>query len=208
MGFFIANKKCWYVNTPTYNTTTSNITEAEFITKMGIFHDGFIVDAFICFLSTLYSLVILVMLDDIYSSSVKGNIMTKKFAFISNAAKRAFLNLPKEVQLQFSTDLTAVASNKQPFSPFKDISKSVGKGAIELIENGSPAYRAVYCAKYLDTVYILHAFTKTTNGVDKKAMDTASKRYKDMMAEVQKKEKESKQSKTPTKKPKRHKREK
>lgn len=114
--------------------------------------------------------------------------MTKKFEFISNAAKRAFLDLPKGIQLQFSNDLNAVASDKRPFSNFKDISSSVGKGAIELIENGSPAYRAVYCAKYLDTVYILHAFTKTTNAVDKKAMDTASKRYKDMITEVQKKE--------------------
>lgn len=134
--------------------------------------------------------------------------MTKKFEFISDAARRAFLELPRDIQVQFSTDLNAVASNKRPFSPFKDISKSVGKGAIELIENGSPAYRAVYCAKYLDTVYILHAFTKTTNGVDKKAMDTASKRYKDMMADVQKKEKELKQSKAPLKKPKRHKKKK
>jgi phage-related protein len=85
---------------------------------------------------------------------------------------------------------------------------SVGKGAIELIENGSPAYRAVYCAKYLDTVYILHAFTKTNNSVDKKAMDTASKRYKDMIAEVQKKEKELKQSTTPSKKPRKNKKKK
>jgi phage-related protein len=134
--------------------------------------------------------------------------MTKKFEFISNAAKRAFLDLPKGIQLQFSNDLNAVASDKRPFSNFKDISNSVGKGAIELIENGRPAYRAVYCAKYLDTVYILHAFTKTTNGVDKKAMATASKRYKDMIAEVQKKEKELKQSTTPSKKPRKNKKKK
>jgi phage-related protein len=54
----------------------------------------------------------------------------------------------------------------------------VGKGAIELKINGSPAFRSIYCAKYNDTVYILHSFSKTTNGVDKKAMKTAKERYK------------------------------
>ncbi len=60
---------------------------------------------------------------------------------------------------------------------------------IELIENGSPAFRLMYCAKYLDSVYILHAFTKTTNGVDRAAMATVEKRYKEMMAIVREEEK-------------------
>lgn len=67
---------------------------------------------------------------------------------------------------------------------FKDLSSTIGAGVIELKENGSPAYRAVYCAKYLNTVYVLHAFTKTTNGVDRRAMEIVRQRYKEMMAEV------------------------
>lgn len=46
------------------------------------------------------------------------------------------------------------------------------------------AYRAVYCVKYLDTVFVLHAFEKTTNGVDRKQMATAAKRYKEIMKRV------------------------
>ncbi|WP_067867161.1 type II toxin-antitoxin system RelE/ParE family toxin [Neptuniibacter marinus] len=110
--------------------------------------------------------------------------MAKNFKFVNAAAKREFQALPDEIKQQFSTDLNAVCQNEDPFSDFKDISPSVGTGAIELIENGSPAYRTVYCAKYLDTVFILHAFVKTTNGVDRRAMDTAKKRHKDMMEEV------------------------
>lgn len=110
--------------------------------------------------------------------------MPKQFKFVNEAAKRAFLALPRGIQCQFGSDLNAVQQDQKPFSKFKDISSSVGVGAIELIENGSPAFRTVYCAKYLDTVYILHAFTKTTNKVDRAAMDTAKKRYKEMMAEV------------------------
>ncbi|MGQ7272262.1 type II toxin-antitoxin system RelE/ParE family toxin [Marinobacter nauticus] len=119
----------------------------------------------------------------------------KKFRFINEGAKKAFLSLPKEIISQFGSDLNAVQQDERPFSEFKDISSSVGKGAIELIENGSPAYRAVYCAKYLDTVYILHAFEKTTNGVDKPAMQVAKERYKEMMKEVQEEKKKQKQKK-------------
>ena len=79
-----------------------------------------------------------------------------------------------------------MCEGKDPFSKFKHIAESVGPGAIEPIENGRPAYRTVYVAKFEDAVYILHSFTKTTNEVDRKAMATAKKRYKDMIAERKK----------------------
>ena len=108
----------------------------------------------------------------------------KKFAFVSEAARRAYLSLPDAIQRQFGVDLNAIQQGKRPFSPIKDVSSSVGQGTYELIENGSPAYRALYCAKFADTVYILHAFTKTTNAVDKKEMETAEARYKEMTAQL------------------------
>ena len=110
--------------------------------------------------------------------------MEKPFKFVSPAAKRAFLDLPKGIQRQFGTDLNAVQQGHAPFSDFKDVSSSVGTGSIELIENGSPAFRAIYCAKWLNTVYILHAFTKTKNGVDRAALATARARYREMKAEI------------------------
>lgn len=119
----------------------------------------------------------------------------KKFKFINEASKREFLDLPDEITKQFGSDLNAIQQNKKPYSIFEDISSSVGTGAIELKENGSPAYRTVYCAKYLNTVYILHSFSKTTNGVDKPAMNTAKQRYKLMMEEVREEGKIKKQIK-------------
>lgn len=108
----------------------------------------------------------------------------KKFAFSSEAAKRAYLALPRGIQFQFGNDLNAVQQGKRPMSDFEDVSSSVGAGAIELKENGSPAYRAIYCVKFEDTVFVLHAFTKTAQGTDKKNMDTAEARYKSLAAEV------------------------
>lgn len=123
----------------------------------------------------------------------------KRFEFVSQAAKKAYLALPKEIQYQFGVDLNAVQQGKDPLSAHKVLTESVGPGAIELIENGSPAYRALYCVKYLDTVFILHAFEKTTNGVDHKEMATAAKRYKEMKARV---DAEAKRAKASTRKPK------
>lgn len=108
----------------------------------------------------------------------------KEFKFVNEAAKREFKRLPKDIQMQFATSLNAVAQGEVPLTDFEHISKSVGKGAIELKINGSPAFRSIYCAKYNDTVFILHSFSKTTNGVDNKAMNTAKQRYKLMMKQV------------------------
>lgn len=117
------------------------------------------------------------------------------FKFVNEAAKRDFMNLPHDIRMQFSVDLTAVQNGQKPLSPIKDIGESVGTGAFELIENGSPAYRAVYCAKYMNTVFILHAFTKTAQGTDKPNMKTAAARHQVMMEEVREAKKEEKNKK-------------
>jgi len=108
----------------------------------------------------------------------------KKFQFINNQSKKEFLALPDKIQKRFANDLNAICQNKEPFSKFKHLKDSVGIGAVELIENGRPAFRTIYVAKFGDTVFILHSFTKTTNGVDRQAMDTAKKRYKLMQKEI------------------------
>lgn len=122
-----------------------------------------------------------------------------KFKFINAGALRAFKDLPKDIISQFGSDLNAIQQGQKPFSDFEDLSSTIGAGVIELKENGSPAYRAVYCAKYLNTVYVLHAFIKTTNGVDRRAMDTVQQRYKEMMVEVAEQKKAEKRAAKPTK---------
>lgn len=104
----------------------------------------------------------------------------RNIVYINNAAKKAVKDLPENIAIDFLNEVTLVAAGKNPRCDFKFL-KSIGPGVIELIENGSPAYRLIYCAKHLDKVYILHAFTKTTNGVDGAAMSTVEKRYKEMM---------------------------
>lgn len=110
----------------------------------------------------------------------------KDYRFINKQSLKEFKDLPDYIQRRFALDLNAICEGKEPFSKFKYLNGSVGVGAIELIENGRPAYRTIYVAKFDEAVYILHSFTKTTNGVDRKAMSTAKKRYKSMLAESKK----------------------
>ena len=109
----------------------------------------------------------------------------KNFAFANGAAKREYQDLPKEIQQQFGTSLRAIQNDKKPFLPIQTL-ESIGAGVIELKINGSPAFRCVYIAKFLDAVVVLHSFEKTTNGVDRQAMKTVEKRYKELKAEIEK----------------------
>ena len=108
----------------------------------------------------------------------------KDIKFINKQALKEFKALPKYTQKRFAHDLNAIRQGKYPFSKIKHLTESVGIGAIELIENGRPAYRTIYVAKFKNALYVLHSFTKTTNGVDKKAMKNAKNRYKLMKEEI------------------------
>ena len=110
----------------------------------------------------------------------------KKFHFVNKQSLKEFKSLPRKVQERFAADLHETCKGKAPYSTFKHIGSTVGVGAIELIENGRPAYRTIYVAKFKRTVYVLHSFTKTTNGIDRKAMETAKQRYKIMAADLRK----------------------
>ena len=110
----------------------------------------------------------------------------KEFRFVNKQSLKEFNASPRKIQERFGADLNEIYKGKSPYSAFKHIASSVGVGAIELIENGRPAYRTVYVAKHKQMVYVLHTFTKTTNGIDRKAMATARQRYKIMVADTQK----------------------
>lgn len=112
-------------------------------------------------------------------------MVKRKVTYVNGAALKSLKDLPGEIQLQFATDLQRVQHGQTPLSDFK-ILKGLGAGIVELIENGGrgPGYRLVYCAKYKDTVFVLHAFAKTTNGVDRAAMETVKGRIKLMKAMI------------------------
>lgn len=109
----------------------------------------------------------------------------KKFAFVNDAAEREYMKLPEDVKKAFGVSLRAIQKDEKPFLPIEAL-PNIGAGVIELKINGSPAYRCVYIAKLSNTVFVLHSFEKTTNGVDRQAMKTLELRYKELNAELAK----------------------
>lgn len=109
----------------------------------------------------------------------------KKFAFVNDAAEKEYKALPDKTQDEFGKDLRLIQFGEEPRLPITYLD-SIGAGVIELKKNGSPAFRCIYVAKYQDAVVVLHAFTKTTNGVDRQAMKVAEQRLKELLAETKK----------------------
>lgn len=109
----------------------------------------------------------------------------KKFAFVNEAAEREYKDLPEKIQDEFGKDLRRIQYGEEPKLSIIHLD-SVGAGVIELRKNGSPAFRCVYVAKYEDTVVVLHAFAKTTNGVDRQALKVAEQRLKELLVELKK----------------------
>lgn len=106
-----------------------------------------------------------------------------KFAFVNEAADREYKQLPANVQRTFGSNLRVIQNGFKSGIEFTFLN-NIGAGVIELKINGSPAYRCIYIAKYLETVVVLHSFVKTTNGVDKQAMKVAEQRLKELMVDV------------------------
>ncbi len=81
-----------------------------------------------------------------------------------------------KVQSAFAVDLDMLMNRLAPLSSSKALN-GLGKGVFELRKNGRPAYRLVYTIKD-DTVYVLHAYSKTSDGTPKAHEETIKKRYK------------------------------
>jgi len=83
--------------------------------------------------------------------------MAMKLEPVSASALRAFKKLPEAEQQDFAKALQDVMEGRKPrmeFKPLNNIGRNI-RGVVELIINGSPAYRTVYVAKYNNTVYLL-----------------------------------------------------
>lgn len=98
----------------------------------------------------------------------------KKVCFEGNSDKK-LENFPRDVREKFVLDLEALKYGLQPLSKVKSMN-GLGKGVCELIKNGKPAYRLVYVIKN-DVIHVLHVFSKTSDGTDKKHETTIKTRF-------------------------------
>jgi phage-related protein len=62
---------------------------------------------------------------------------------------------------------------------------TIGQGVQEIrIRDAAGAFRIIYIAKFADAVYVLHCFQKKTMKTSKADLDLASKRYRDLLKEL------------------------
>lgn len=60
---------------------------------------------------------------------------------------------------------------------------SIGAGASEIRIHAENEYRVIYVAKFEESVYVLHAFTKKTQETSLHDVRLAQRRYRDMIAQ-------------------------
>jgi len=86
---------------------------------------------------------------------------------------------PKEAMQEAGYQLDRVQSGMEPTN-WKPIN-TVGSGVIEIrIRDDSGAFRVFYVANRGDTVFVLHAFRKTTEKTEKRDIDLAKARFKQL----------------------------
>lgn len=63
----------------------------------------------------------------------------------------------------------------------------VGQGVREIrVRDSAGAFRVIYIAKFADAVYVIHCFQKKTEKTSKADIDLVSKRYRDLLQELNK----------------------
>ena len=63
--------------------------------------------------------------------------------------------------------------------------RTVGQGVREIqINDTAGAFRIIYIAKLVDTVYVLHCFQKKIQRTSNADLDLATKRYRDLLKEI------------------------
>ncbi len=103
----------------------------------------------------------------------------KPVKFLGNSLK-CLREFPKDARQDAGHQLDKVQHGKQPdnFKPMP----SIGKGAEEIrVWDDSGIYRVIYTARLADAVYVLHAFQKKTQATPKRDIDTAKKRFVQLM---------------------------
>ena len=63
--------------------------------------------------------------------------------------------------------------------------RTVGPGVKEIrVRDVSGAFRVIYVARLADAIYVLHCFQKKTEKTSKADVDLASRRYRDLLKEL------------------------
>jgi phage-related protein len=92
-------------------------------------------------------------------------------------AREELTTFPESARRRAGYDLFMVQVGREP-ADFKPMPR-VGAGAYEIrVRDNTGAFRVIYVAKFAQTVYVLHAFQKTTRKTRQADIELAARRYR------------------------------
>ena len=94
-------------------------------------------------------------------------------------SRRAVREFPDVARQQAGVELFAVQLGDNP-SDWKPM-PTVGSGANEIRIHAGNEYRVIYIAKFVEAVYVLHAFEKKTRQTPKQDIELAARRYRELL---------------------------
>jgi phage-related protein len=99
----------------------------------------------------------------------------KPICFLGNSLE-CLRDFPEDAKHDAGYQLDKVQRGEQP-DDFKPM-PTIGRGVEEIrVWDDRGTYRVIYTARLPDSVYVLHAFQKTTQGTAKRDIDLAKQRF-------------------------------
>ena len=86
---------------------------------------------------------------------------------------------PRDARQALGTELRYVQEGEMP-SDWK-VMRSVGRGVNEIRVHAGNEYRALYVAKFAESIYVLHAFEKRTRRTSARDLALARARYRELL---------------------------
>jgi len=107
--------------------------------------------------------------------------MVKDLEFIGSSYED-LCAFPRPVRREAGYQLGLVQEGENP-DDWKPM-PTIGTGVREIrIRDEDDIYRVIYVAKFADAIYVLHAFQKKVQKTNKRDIDLASKRYRELLQE-------------------------
>ncbi|EDA5892440.1 hypothetical protein HDO13_004743 [Escherichia coli] len=100
----------------------------------------------------------------------------KEIVYVGGAEKDLKKSFTKAMFDEVLVEIVRLQCGIQPIRKTKPMN-GLGKGVMEWTKNGKPAYRLVYVVGK-EQIFILHAFSKTSDGTPKSEEETIKERYK------------------------------
>lgn len=103
----------------------------------------------------------------------------KPILFLGDSLK-SIREFPTDARRDAGYQLEKVQSGKAP-DDFKPM-PSIGRGVEEIrVWDEAGTFRVIYTARLEDAVYVLHAFQKKTQGTSQRDIDTARRRFRELV---------------------------